>query len=110
MKNILSTLQNIIIALLIQSALLLLVWSIVVPTLDLSIASTINYGQAFLLIILTKIFRYDPLVLGSHQNIALIARVKELEFIRQQQLDQMIFDHQQKMEERGSTQISKSVD
>ncbi len=109
-KIILASLQNIIITLLVQSGLLLLIWNIVVPTLNLSIVGTINYGQAFLLIILTKIFKYDPLALANHHNIALIATVKELEFARQQQLDAMIFNHQQKLQESNTDQVSKNVD
>jgi hypothetical protein len=108
-KAIMATLQNVILTLLVQATMLLVVWNVVIPSFNLDIVSTINYGQALLLIILVKILRYDPLALGSHSNIGLIARVKELEYIRQQELDKMIYEHQQKLEQLNKATGSTSI-
>lgn len=106
-KTYIKALQNVIISILIQSGLLLFVWNVLIPSMfTIGEAGLINYGQAILLICLVRILRYDQMALVSHQNISVIAYIKELEYVRQQQLDAMILQHQQKLQERSENKQS----
>lgn len=105
-KLALQILQNILITMLIQAALLWLTWNTLIPSLFIAGSFvTITYGQAFLMLILIKILKYDPLVLQSHQNLVTLTLIKQSEYARQQYIDQMnfkLYQEQQEQEKKRS--------